>query len=65
MATLYVADCSKMPSEMNCDLKIAGTNQHAVADAAYQHAISSIHKHSPNEAGLKEAIEKSLETQEV
>jgi hypothetical protein len=65
MATLYVADCSKMPSEMHCDLKISGTNKLAVADAAYQHALSSIHKHSPNEPGLKEKITNDLETLEA
>jgi len=65
MATLYVSDCSKMPSEMNCDIKISGSDKNAVADAAYQHAISSIHKHSPNEPGLKEKITNSLEMQEV
>lgn len=65
MATLYVADCGKMPSKMNCDLKITGTNKLAVLDLAYLHAISSIHNHSPNEPGLKEAIENGTETQEV
>jgi predicted small metal-binding protein len=65
MSTLYIADCSKMPSEINCDLKISGTDKAVVVDAAYQHALSSIHKHSPNEEGLKEKIANNLETQEA
>ncbi len=65
MATLYVSDCAKMPSDMNCDLKITGSDKAAVVDASYQHAISSVHKHSAGEPGLKESIENGIETQEV
>ena len=61
MATQYIADCSKMPSESNCDLKISGSDRQAVAEAAYQHAVGSIHRHSADEAGLRESITDSLE----
>ena len=30
----YVIDCSKFPSEKNCDLKITGSDKEAVIDTA-------------------------------
>lgn len=57
----WVADCSKYSSEANCDLKIKGSDKAAVAEAAYQHAISPTHKHSQDEEGLREKIESGLE----
>lgn len=59
MAMKWVADCSKMPSESNCDLKITGSDKNVVADVAYQHA-TGLHKHNPDEPGLREEIEKML-----
>ena len=60
MAIKWIANCSKMPSESNCDLKISGSDKTVVIDAAYEHAIG-LHKHNPDEPGLREEIEKMLE----
>jgi predicted small metal-binding protein len=42
MARYYV-DCREMPSEINCDLAMAGSEEHLV-EAAAVHAITA-HKH--------------------
>jgi len=48
-----VADCRLFPSEKNCSLTIAGTEEE-VLDAAVQHAVSRHgHKESPE---LREQI---------
>lgn len=51
----WVSDCSTMPSESNCDLKITGSDKAVVAETSYQHAIG-LHKHNPDTPGLKEQI---------
>ena len=55
----WVADCSKFPSENNCDLKISGSDKEVVTETAYQHAIGS-HKHAADEPGLRENIAETL-----
>jgi predicted small metal-binding protein len=46
-STRKVADCRLFPSEKNCTLTIAGTEDE-VLDAAVQHAVASHgHEHSP------------------
>ncbi len=57
----WVADCSKMPSESNCDLKITGSDKDAVIDAVHSHTVGSVHRHSPDEAGLRESIAAGLQ----
>ena len=47
MAKQYVIDCSKFPSDKNCDLKITGSDKEAVIDTAYNHAIGPMHQHPP------------------
>jgi predicted small metal-binding protein len=42
MARYYV-DCREMPSENNCDLAMAGSEEHLV-EAAAMHAVTA-HKH--------------------
>jgi hypothetical protein len=65
MATLYVADCSKMPSRMNCDLKITGSDRFVVEDTAYFHALSSVHHHAEDEPGLREEVSRMVEVVEM
>ncbi|KKW19977.1 MAG: hypothetical protein UY63_C0004G0062 [Parcubacteria group bacterium GW2011_GWA2_51_10] len=60
MAKKWVADCSKFPSENNCDVMISGTNKDEVTKAAMDHAVGS-HKHDRNEPGLAESIKSTLE----
>lgn len=55
----WVADCSMLPSETNCDLKIIGSDKAVVIEAAYQHAIGT-HKHATDEPGLRENIAEML-----
>lgn len=55
----WVADCSLLPSENNCDLKITGSDKAVVTEAAYQHAIGG-HKHAADEPGLRENIAEML-----
>ncbi len=43
----YVIDCSKFPSDANCDLKITASDKEAVIDTAYNHAIGPMHKKRP------------------
>ena len=42
MARLYV-DCREMPSESNCDLAMAGSEEHLI-EAAAIHAVTA-HRH--------------------
>ena len=62
MAKQYVIDCSKFPSDKNCDLKITGSDKEAVIDTAYNHAIGPMHQHPPSEE-LRNMIEQAVETQ--
>jgi predicted small metal-binding protein len=55
-------DCRKMPSENNCSLTIAGTEDE-VLDAATAHAISA-HGHD-NAPELREMIRSGLEDAEA
>ena len=41
--TRYFIDCREMPSENNCDLAMAGSEEHLV-EAAAIHAVTA-HKH--------------------
>jgi predicted small metal-binding protein len=41
--TRYYIDCREMPSESNCDLTMAGSEEHLV-EAAATHAVTA-HKH--------------------
>jgi predicted small metal-binding protein len=50
-------DCREMPSENNCDLTIAGSEEH-VLDAAVTHAVTA-HGHTDS-AELREQIRGSL-----
>ena len=50
-------DCREYPSEMNCSLKISGTEDE-VLDAAVQHAVS-VHGHE-NTPELREQLRQSL-----
>jgi len=52
-----VADCRKYPSDNDCSLTIAGTEQE-VLDAATQHAVSA-HGHS-NTPELREQLRAML-----
>ena len=62
MAKQYVIDCSKFPSEKNCDLKISASDKEAVIDTAYNHAIGSMHNHKPSEE-LRSMIRDAVEVQ--
>jgi len=59
--TRKMADCRKIPSENNCSLTIAGTEQE-VLDAAVAHAVAS-HGHE-NTPELREMIRSGLEDAE-
>jgi len=60
MARVYV-DCREMPSESNCDLAMAGSEEH-VLNAAVVHAVTAHgHEDTPElreqiRASLKEAV---------
>lgn len=41
--TRYYMDCREMPSENNCDLAMAGSEEHLL-EAAVNHAVTA-HKH--------------------
>jgi hypothetical protein len=56
MARKYV-DCREMPSENNCDLAMAGSEEHVVA-AATIHAVTA-HQHEDTPQ-LREEIRQSL-----
>ena len=62
MAKQYVIDCSKFPSDKNCDLKITGSDKEAVVDTAYNHAIGPMHKHESGEE-LKKMLRSAVEVQ--
>ena len=62
MAKQYVIDCSKFPSDKNCDLKITGSDKEAVIDTAYNDAIGPMHQHPPSEE-LRNMIAQAVETQ--
>jgi predicted small metal-binding protein len=51
-------DCRKVPSEINCTLTIAGTEDE-VLDAAVAHAVAK-HGH-PDNAELREMLRSGLE----
>ena len=60
--TRYMIDCRKMPSENNCSLAIAGTEDE-VLDAAAAHAVAS-HGHE-NTPELREMLRGGLEPAEA
>jgi predicted small metal-binding protein len=51
--TRYYVDCREMPSERNCDLAMAGSEEHLV-EAAAVHAVTA-HGHEDN-PGLRDDI---------
>ncbi len=56
MSRKYI-DCREMPSENNCDLAMAGSDEH-VLDAAVTHAVTAHgHEDTPE---LREQIRQSL-----
>lgn len=56
-----VADCRRFPSEKNCSLTIAGTEEE-VLEVAVQHAVASHgHKNTPE---LKEQIKSALQEEQ-
>jgi predicted small metal-binding protein len=56
MARKYI-DCREMPSENNCDLAMAGSEEH-ILDAAVNHAVSAHgHEDTPE---LREQIKQGL-----
>lgn len=58
----YMLDCRKAPSEINCSLTIAGT-QDEVLDAATAHAVAKHgHEDTPE---LRESLRGYLEPAEV
>jgi predicted small metal-binding protein len=57
----YMIDCRKVPSENNCTLTIAGTEDE-VLDAATAHAVAS-HGHE-NTPELREELRGALEPAE-
>jgi hypothetical protein len=60
MARLYV-DCREMPSENNCDLAMAGSEEHLI-EAAAIHAVTA-HRHEDTPE-LREEI-RSVAKEEV
>ena len=59
-ATRKVIDCRKTPSEKNCSLTIAGTEEEVIK-ASVEHAVSSHgHKDTPE---LRDEIRRGLETE--
>jgi predicted small metal-binding protein len=56
MSRKYI-DCREMPSENNCDLAMAGSDEH-VLDAAVTHAVT-VHGHE-NTPQLREQISQML-----
>jgi predicted small metal-binding protein len=56
MSRKYI-DCREMPSDNNCDLAMAGSDEH-VLDAAVTHAVTAHgHEHTPQ---LREQISQML-----
>jgi hypothetical protein len=67
MPTQYLIDCSKFPSDKNCDLKIMGSDKEAVIDTAYNHAIGPMHNHAPTDelrGMIREAVEAGATAQQ-
>jgi predicted small metal-binding protein len=60
--TRYMIDCRKVPSENNCSLAIAGTEDE-VLDAAAAHAVAS-HGHD-NTPELREMLRGALQPAEA
>jgi predicted small metal-binding protein len=56
MARYYV-DCREMPSESNCDLAMAGSEEHLV-EAAATHAVT-VHQHEDTPE-LRDMIRQSM-----
>jgi len=56
MARKYV-DCREMPSENNCDLAMAGSEEHVVEAAAIHAVAAHSHEDTPE---LREQIRQSL-----
>ena len=55
--TRYYVDCREMPSETNCDLAMAGSEEHLL-DAAVTHAVTAHgHEDTPE---LREQIAGAL-----
>lgn len=63
MATRKVADCRKFPSETNCSLTIAGTEEE-VLTVAVRHAIED-HKHAEPPEEIREQVRTILEEEKV
>jgi predicted small metal-binding protein len=59
--TRYMIDCRKVPSENNCTLTIAGTEDE-VLDAAAEHAVAA-HGH-PGTPELRDMLRGALEPAE-
>ena len=55
--TRYYIDCREMPSESNCDLAMAGSEEHLM-DAAVTHAVTA-HQHEDTPE-LREEIRKTM-----
>ena len=53
-----IADCRKMPSESNCSVTVAGTEEEVVPLAAYH--MSTVHQHEDTPE-LRETIREALE----
>ena len=60
MTKKWIADCSRFPSENNCDIMISGTKKDEVAKAAMYHAIVAQNRDGC-ELGLYESIKSTLE----
>lgn len=58
MANRKVADCRKFPSEKNCSLTIAGTEEEVMSVAVHHAVTSHGHQDTPE---LREQIKSMLE----
>lgn len=47
MATRKIADCRKMPSEMNCSVSISGTEEEVVPLAVHHAVVDHGHQDTP------------------
>lgn len=61
MARRYLIDCCKYSSDVECDVKISGSDRKAVLDTAYFHAIGPTHKQDINDPNLKKNLEQMIE----
>jgi predicted small metal-binding protein len=59
MGRMYI-DCREMPSESNCDLAMAGSEEH-ILEAAVTHAVTA-HGHEDT-AELREQIRQGLKAE--